>query len=48
MLPGSGEAVILRLDVLHECARALPMQRAVEGLLHILQGTAAVTELVGD
>src|SRR5215471_13091601 len=35
-LLGGGEAVILRLDVLHECIRTLPVQRAVEGLLRIL------------
>src|SRR5262249_19044637 len=47
-LLGGCEAVILRLDVLHECSRALAMQRTVEGLLRILQGTATVRELVDD
>ncbi len=47
-LLGGCEAVILRLDVLYECTRALPVQSAVEGLLRILQGTATVGELIGD
>jgi hypothetical protein len=36
VLLGGGETVILRLDVLHECIRTLPVQRAVESLLRIL------------
>jgi hypothetical protein len=48
VLLGGGEAVIPRLDVLHESTRALPVQRAVEDLLRILQGTATVRELVSN
>jgi hypothetical protein len=47
-LLGGGEAVILCLDVLHKCTRALPVQRAVADLLRVLQGTATVRELVSD
>jgi hypothetical protein len=47
-LPGGCEAIVLLLDLLQKCTRALAVQRAVEGLLCILQGLGTVRELVSD